>query len=53
MAGERTRAAIFADIVQEQHREFEPTNTLNRHISQARKEMGEAEWQRLNREWGA
>jgi len=28
-----------------------PTFTLERHIATARREIGEAEWQRLNAEW--
>ncbi len=28
-----------------------PAFTLERHIAQARAEMGEAKWQRLNAEW--
>jgi len=30
-----------------------PPITLSQHALTARKEMGEVEWQRLNREWGA
>jgi hypothetical protein len=30
-----------------------PTFTLERHIAAARRDMGEAEWQRLNSEWPA
>lgn len=28
-----------------------PPLTINRHISKARREMGEARWQQLNAEW--
>ena len=34
-------------------RECDPTYTLDDHITQARKEMGEKRWDELNREWGA
>ena len=31
----------------------EVSGSLNRQVAEARSEMGEAEWQRRNREWGA
>lgn len=34
-------------------RECEPTYRLDDYIAQARKEMGEEKWLRLNREWDA
>lgn len=31
--------------------EWAPTMTLNKQVAQARREMGEARWAELNREW--
>ena len=33
--------------------EHEPTHTLERQIAEARREMGEARWQELMKEWEA
>lgn len=38
---------------QDRARECEPTHTLDRQVAQARREMGEARWQQLQREWSA
>lgn len=34
-------------------RECEPTFTLERHVAQARRDMGEARWNQLQAEWNA
>ena len=33
--------------------EHEPTHTLDRQIDEARRDMGEAKWQELMKEWEA
>ena len=35
----------------EQPREFDPTYTFDRHVADARKDMGEERWAELCREW--
>ncbi|SCY89253.1 hypothetical protein SAMN05660666_03451 [Novosphingobium aromaticivorans] len=31
--------------------EWTPSHSMNRHVRRARREMGEARWAELNREW--
>ncbi len=52
---ERVRAhhTAFAPQIEASFRECEPTYTLERQVAQARREMGEAKWQRLMAEWTA
>lgn len=33
--------------------EWMPTNTLNKQVARARRQMGEKRWQELNAEWDA
>ena len=40
-----------APVEGDERRESDATYTLDRQVSRARREMGEAEWQRLNKEW--
>lgn len=35
----------------EEGRECDPTYRLDEYIAEARREMGEAKWQKLQREW--
>lgn len=55
----RTLAACLASVgkgpsftpAQNGDPEWTPSNTMNRQVAKARREMGEARWAALNREW--
>lgn len=65
MKGQRTQHACHKASTRELHdavwnrqsneprRECEPTYTLDREVAQARADMGDAKWARLQAEWGA
>lgn len=58
MTRTRTMAACIASVEADRRAfngdpEWMPTLAMNRQVAQARREMGEARWNKLNQEWEA